>query len=550
MYQALYRKYRPTNFEETVGQKVIIQTLKNSIITNRISHAYLFCGSRGTGKTTIAKIIAKTVNCLNPEDGMCCNKCENCIQFADKKTTDIIEIDAASNNGVDEIREIRNKVNLVPSTGKYKVYIIDEVHMLTVGAFNALLKTLEEPPSHVIFILATTEPHKIPMTILSRCQRFDFKKISEDQLYQRLQYISEKENILIEENALHEIAHLSDGGMRDAISMLDQASSYSNENITIEIINEINGTISKEEIKKILTSVFEKNINVVFQKINDYNDKGKNLVKFLEEIMIFLKNVLVYRNVQNFFDESEQENYNYSEKEIDSETIIYYIEEFNKTLNEMKLSNQPKLLLEVCLIKIMNQKKENIIETCDIQNPKSIEVKKTINTEMIRDHSTSINNKNEELNTIKMDSLKKLRIENTLAEFKKIYLVEAKQKINDVINYMTNPEYTEVAPLILDGNIRAASDQNMIFVFDNEWQSQKFNENILSIEKLLKEIYGKNYSVISTRLSEWEKIKNEFNSKKGKYVYHNEPEGILNFLKQNITKNEIEETFGDIIDYE
>ena len=223
MYQALYRKYRPKNLDEVGGQDTIVKIIKNSILNNKINHAYLFAGPRGTGKTSVAKIFAKMVNCENLEKGNPCGKCTSCTV---PNNSDIIEIDAASNNGVDEIRELRNKVNLVPSYGKYKVYIIDEVHMLTTGAFNALLKTLEEPPAHIIFVLATTDPHKIPETILSRCQRLDFKKISENNIVKRLSEIANIENIDIEEPALYEIARLSDGGMRDSIGMLDQAVAY------------------------------------------------------------------------------------------------------------------------------------------------------------------------------------------------------------------------------------------------------------------------------------------------------------------------------------
>ena len=256
MYQALYRKYRPKNFSEVVGQNVIVQTLKNSIINNSINHAYLFSGPRGTGKTSMAKIFANTINCESIVDG---EKCNNCVFCTQNKNDDIIEIDAASNNGVDEIRELRSKVSLVPSLGKYKVYIIDEVHMLTVGAFNALLKTLEEPPNHAVFILATTEPHKIPLTILSRCQQFNFKKISENTIFERLSYIANKEKINITKDAIMEIATTCDGGMRDAISMLDQAHSYSSENIDLNVINDINGNVSEEEIYNLTKYIIDKN---------------------------------------------------------------------------------------------------------------------------------------------------------------------------------------------------------------------------------------------------------------------------------------------------
>ena len=248
MYQALYRKYRPKTLDEICGQKTIVKILENTIKKGQINHAYLFAGPRGTGKTSIAKILARIVNCEKLKDTKPCGKCPSCIQV---NNSDIIEIDAASNNGVDEIRELRNKVSLVPSYGKYKIYIIDEVHMLTVGAFNALLKTLEEPPTHVIFILATTDPQKIPETILSRCQRFDFKKITDDEIVENLEKIAKEEKINIEKDALHEIARLSDGGMRDSIGMLDQVKSYTDEKITIEDIHDINGTITEKDLEEI-----------------------------------------------------------------------------------------------------------------------------------------------------------------------------------------------------------------------------------------------------------------------------------------------------------
>ena len=264
MYQTLYRKYRPKNFDEVIGQDIIITTIKNAIKNNKINHAYIFSGPRGTGKTSTAKIIAKTVNCLNLENLKPCNKCVNCTQINNKQSIDIIEIDAASNNGVDEIRELRNNVNLVPSTGKYKIYIIDEVHMLTIGAFNALLKTLEEPPAHVIFILATTELYKIPVTILSRCQKFEFKKISINKIKQKLQEIINLENISIDEEAITEIARLADGGMRDALSILDQVVAYSENKITVKDVHEINGTIPQDELKHFIKYIALKKYNEIF----------------------------------------------------------------------------------------------------------------------------------------------------------------------------------------------------------------------------------------------------------------------------------------------
>ena len=256
-YLALYRKYRPVDFNNVYGQEEVVTVLKNAIVTGKISHAYLFCGPRGTGKTTIAKIVARLVNCDNLINGNPCGKCYNCLNYLN--SNDIVEIDAASNNGVDEIRELRDKVNLVPSNAKYKVYIIDEVHMLTMQAFNALLKTLEEPPSHVIFILATTEPHKIPLTISSRCQKFRFSKISDDKIVDRLKDICYCENISIDDDALYEIARLSDGGMRDAINILDKLVAYSNGNITIDDVYKVNGSVSYNDLYNLLNNIIINN---------------------------------------------------------------------------------------------------------------------------------------------------------------------------------------------------------------------------------------------------------------------------------------------------
>jgi len=299
MYQALYRKYRPQTLEEVGGQDTIVKIIKNSIENNKINHAYLFAGPRGTGKTSIAKIFAKMVNCENLQNGLPCGKCTNCTQI---NNSDTIEIDAASNNGVNEIRELRNNVNLVPSYGKYKIYIIDEVHMLTTEAFNALLKTLEEPPAHIIFILATTDPHKIPETILSRCQRLDFKKISEKSIVNRLKKIVEEEKIEIEEDALKEIARLSDGGMRDSIGMLDQAVAYSDQKITTNDIHDINGTLTAENLKNLISVIITREIKEIFEILEKYNDNGKNFVKLTEEIITFMRNTLLYKNAREYFE--------------------------------------------------------------------------------------------------------------------------------------------------------------------------------------------------------------------------------------------------------
>ena len=270
MYQALYRKYRPTDFDNVVGQDVVVNTLKNAINYNHINHAYLFSGPRGTGKTTIAKIFARSVNCTDSVDGLACGKCRNCLYSFSNECMDIIEIDAASNNGVDEIRELRSKVNILPSELKYKVYIIDEVHMLSIGAFNALLKTIEEPPEHIIFILATTDPEKIPATIISRCQWYSFKKICNNDIKMRLNDIVKLENIEVEDAVLDKIAQASDGGLRDAIGLLDKLRAFSSFKITLDDFYNINGEINEEELKRLEELIFSYKISDVLSCVEKY----------------------------------------------------------------------------------------------------------------------------------------------------------------------------------------------------------------------------------------------------------------------------------------
>ncbi|MER2256774.1 MAG: DNA polymerase III subunit gamma/tau, partial [Priestia megaterium] len=284
-YQALYRVYRPQSFNDVVGQQHIIKTLQNALVQEKFSHAYLFSGPRGTGKTTAAKILAKAVNCEKAPIAEPCNECATCRGITDGSISDVIEIDAASNNGVDEIRDIRDKVKYAPSAVRYKVYIIDEVHMLSIGAFNALLKTLEEPPAHVIFILATTEPHKIPLTIISRCQRFDFKRISPEDIVYRMKEVLGSEELEVSEDALYEIAKASEGGMRDALSLLDQSISYSTDKVSLEDVLSITGAVSQSFIVKIVQAIFNKNIVEALDSVESLIKNGKDPARFVEDLI-------------------------------------------------------------------------------------------------------------------------------------------------------------------------------------------------------------------------------------------------------------------------
>ena len=330
MHQALYRKYRPFDFDTVIGQNSIVNTLKNSIIHNKINHAYMFFGPRGTGKTTLSKIFARSVNCLNPINGSSCGKCDNCLHSYEKDCIDIIELDAASNNGVDEIREIINNVSLVPSYLKYKVYIIDEVHMLSIGAFNALLKTLEEPPEHVIFILATTDPHKVPETIISRCQCFSFKRISNDLIVERLREVSKSEKIKIDDDVLEQIAISSNGGLRDSLVLLDQLSSYTDKKIDINIYSEMNGSITYKDIESFINNIFNENINEVISSINNFNNNGKNLVLIINQIINYVRNAIV-------------DNYISGKKLNNVSLYIDFVNYFNENMFNIKKSDNPKI---------------------------------------------------------------------------------------------------------------------------------------------------------------------------------------------------------------
>lgn len=542
MYQSLYRKYRPSTFDEVIGQKVIVTTLKNAIANNKISHAYLFAGPRGTGKTSIAKILAKTINCENLNNIIPCNKCVSCTQINNKQSIDILEIDAASNNGVDEIRELNSKVNLVPSVGTYKVYIIDEVHMLTVGAFNALLKTLEEPPAHIIFILATTEPYKIPSTILSRCQRYDFKKLTNLEIEQRLNEIVKKENINITAEAITEIAKLSDGGMRDSLSMLDQVIAYATNDIKIEDVHEVNGTITKEELSKLIQLLLKKDLESILYKIDSYDEKGKDFTKLAEEIILFLKNILLFKTVPQYFKENNQniEIYENLVEFISNELLIEYIKEFNNLILEMKTSNNPKLNFELIFIKLTNVDK--------IDNNKVEETKTPIIQPIKSIQKKQINNNTTEDNYIvdeQLEKIKKIRINNTLCSLDKNKMKEINNNIRTLMPMMINEDYGDIYSLLLDGELKAFGNNIIIYIYKTKRISDEFNFKLKLIEKMIQEKLQKEYKVISTYQEDWNKIKDEFNKKQKKYEYIEEPE----YIEDTVNENDIEELFDQIVEY-
>lgn len=365
-YQALYRVWRSQRFVDIVGQQTITQTLKNAIVQKQVSHAYLFTGPRGTGKTSAAKIFAKAINCLHPEDGEPCNQCQMCTAITAGNQEDVIEIDAASNNGVEEIRFIRDRANYAPTQAQYKIYIIDEVHMLSTGAFNALLKTLEEPKQNVIFILATTEPHKIPATIISRTQRFDFKRIQTEAISEHLSLVLGKEGISYETEAIQLIARAAEGGMRDALSILDQAISFSGEKITLADAMEVTGSLSYETMDELLYHCFHKEVAKSLSLLGTLLDEGKESRRLLENLLVYCRDLLVYQQAPRLI---EDKNYTLTQqfkelaKAIPAQTIYDWIAIMNETQDQIRLTTSPTLYLEVAVVKMSENRNQIPVST-------------------------------------------------------------------------------------------------------------------------------------------------------------------------------------------
>lgn len=369
-YTALYRKFRPMTFSEMVGQEHITKTLKNQIISNRIGHAYLFNGGRGTGKTTSAKVMARAINCLNQKDGEPCNECEVCKAAIAGALTDIIEMDAASNNSVEDIRAIREEVNFLPTVAKYRVYIIDEVHMLSIGAFNALLKTLEEPPEHVKFILATTEPQKLPATILSRCQRFDFKKISNDDIIKRLKIVAKESKIEITDDALKVIAVMSEGAMRDALSILERCIQDGEDKIDEAKVKDLIGIPQTTFINKLVNGIIEKDIDLILGSIEDILNSGKDLSYTLWEIIKYIKDILLYKSSNNtgIYNENEIGGIKQISEKVSKQRLVNLIYSLSELENDMKKSSQKMIIFQAGIIRLCS----------DIENDGLEEIKNKI----------------------------------------------------------------------------------------------------------------------------------------------------------------------------
>ena len=556
MYYALYRKYRPKDFDSVVGQDIIIKTLKNSIINNSYSHAYMFFGPRGTGKTTVSKIFARSVNCINNNNGCSCGKCDACKISYSNECVDIIEIDAASNNGVDEIRELKNNINLVPASLKYKVYIIDEVHMLSIGAFNALLKTLEEPPEHVIFILATTDPQKVPETIISRCQCFSFKRISNDDIINRLSYVCKSENIKIDADVIRKIAILSDGGLRDALGILDKLTSYTDSKITIEILNEVNGIVSDEQIYSFVDFVCRGDIKNTLLYIDDFNSCGRNIIQITVQIINYLRDYIVDYYLNN------------NESNLSIDLLQNFVNTLNEKLFDIKRSSIPKIYIETLLLKFIN---DNVLIKHDIHVEKNVNedtIDVSIDEKITTDNNhveksklvdISVNENVDDVNInnsiLNLDEVFSSRINNTFATATKELLSFEKNNFELLKEYSFDQEIGSIVNTILDSNIRACGKNNFIISYES---NAVVEQNMFNI-KVLNEVYNKitnsNKTFAIVTNDKWEELKKEYinrlnNNKKYEIVH--EPELLFEENDKNdIISSSAVELFGsDIVEVE
>ena len=524
-YQALYRVYRPQSFNDVVGQQHIIKTLQNALVQEKFSHAYLFSGPRGTGKTTAAKILAKAVNCEKAPIAEPCNECATCRGITDGSISDVIEIDAASNNGVDEIRDIRDKVKYAPSAVRYKVYIIDEVHMLSIGAFNALLKTLEEPPAHVIFILATTEPHKIPLTIISRCQRFDFKRISPEDIVYRMKEVLGSEELEVSEDALYEIAKASEGGMRDALSLLDQAISYSTEKVSLEDVLSITGAVSQAFIVKIVQAIFNENIVEALDSVESLIKNGKDPARFVEDLIFYYRDVLLYQaseeNAYLLEKAAVNEEFKELSSKMDSAFIYKVIAELNQTQQEMKWSNHPRVLLEVALVKLAQSStnQEDSLPYQDIlqkMNQMEAELQQLKEKGIQVDHTAQAV-QTEKKQTRQSRSQYKTpvgKVNEVLKNATRQNLETIKRSWAQVLDTLKQQNKASHAALLSNSEPVASSDQSFILKFKYEIHCKMASENNNNVrdnlENILYTLIGSKREMVAIPESEWDKVREEF----------------------------------------
>lgn len=539
-YKVLYRKYRPKDFDSVYGQNYTIKILQNSVINNKISHAYLFTGPRGTGKTSTAKIFANAINCLEPVNGNPCGKCQSCL---DANSPDIIELDAASNNGVEEIRNIIDSVRLAPSFAKYKVYIIDEVHMLTQNAFNALLLTLEEPPGHVVFILATTDVQKVPITIISRCQRFDFKPIDSDSIFERLKFVTKEENIDVSDDALKEISYIANGGLRDALSILDQLSCTGTK-ITLDEVYSSFGAVSSVKIKKLASSFVNDDINEIIVLIKEFKDNGINYVVLIEKLIEELRNIAIdikcNGKVEGNFD-----------------NIFDLIVELNKCLNSSNINLNPYVLIELVILKYINRESQMMLyDFSKNEKTDSIELKeesqddireKNISREIIEEDKCSNNDSSpNEIESAPFDEkLISIRINNCFFGATKELKKEMNELWPEFLEYI-DENFKSIISIVVDTSIGMASNDYSVIIAKNLSTAELVNNKISLISDIFEELYNKKMKFVCLSEEDWQKemdlyISDKKNGKKYEFI-----EELT--TTELSSKNEIDKIATDLFD--
>lgn len=519
-YQALYRMFRPQSFQDVVGQEHVTKTLRNAISKGKQSHAYIFSGPRGTGKTSIAKVFAKAINCLNPQDGEPCNECAICKGITQGTNGDVIEIDAASNNGVDEIRNIRDKVKYAPSESKYKVYIIDEVHMLTTGAFNALLKTLEEPPAHAIFILATTEPHKIPPTIISRAQRFDFKAIGTEQITDRLRFVAEEQQLDYDNEALEFIAKASEGGMRDALSIMDQAIAFGDGHLSLEHALNVTGSVDKAALNALFNDMVAKDIKQAFTRYHEFISAGKEVNRLVNDMIYFIRDSIVAKTTEQVEDD-------HALNQVDLNTMYKMIDCINDTLVSMRFAINQNVHIEILIVKLTELIDQNnngqTVSVSSNQNAGSSEVMDKIQQleatiQQLAQNGVSqkakpVENKQNISRKQSKHVFSIRQIERVLDHANRDDLNLLKEKWQAVIESVKEKEQRALVSLLLNSEPVAASEDHVLVKFDEDIHCEIVNKNDEKrnhIEAIVCEIVNKNVKVVGVPNSQWLQVRQQY----------------------------------------